>query len=75
VPRRRKTPITISDHKPANGNHLSYFPKTGYPLGYPEPALEQNTEETERGMVMSGSRCRFAYVPADATAAHYFLLQ
>ena len=24
------------------------FPKTGYPLGYPKPALQQKTEERER---------------------------
>jgi len=27
------------------------------------------------GMVVSESRCRFAYSPADAIATHYFLLQ
>jgi len=27
------------------------------------------------GVVMYGSRCRFAYGPADATATHYILLQ
>jgi len=24
------------------------FPKTGYPFGYPEPAVQQKTEERER---------------------------
>jgi len=27
------------------------------------------------GMLVSGSRCRFAYGPADAAATHYLLLQ
>jgi len=29
----------------------------------------------DAGLVVSASRCRFAYGPADATATHYFLLQ
>jgi len=33
------------------------------------------TEWWDVGMVMSGSRCRFAYGPADATATHCILLQ
>jgi len=29
----------------------------------------------DAGVVVSGSRCRFAYSPADATATHYLFLQ
>jgi len=29
----------------------------------------------DAGVVVSGSRCRFAHGPADASAAHYLLLQ
>jgi len=38
------------------------------------PACKK-TEWWDAGMVVSGSRCRFAYGPADATATHYLLLQ
>jgi len=57
VPIRRKTLITVCDHKPQGrqGKPPRLFPKTGYPLGYtgyplgyPEPALQQKTEERER---------------------------
>jgi len=32
----------------ARGNHLGYFPKTGYPLGYPEPALSRRRKREKR---------------------------
>jgi len=32
----------------ARGKPPRLFPMTGYPLGYPEPALQQKTEERER---------------------------
>ena len=35
----------------------------------------KNLEWCDAGVVVSGSRCRFAYGPADATATHYLLLQ
>jgi len=38
----------ITNHKEGNGKPPRLFPKTGYPLGYPEPALQQKTEERER---------------------------
>jgi len=47
-------------------------PLVGQQEGHPAP---KNWEVgCWRGYV-SGSRCRFAYRPADATAAHYLLLQ
>ena len=33
------------------------------------------TEWWDAGMVVSGSTCRFAYGPVDATATYYLLLQ
>jgi len=37
----------ITNHKEGKGKPPWLFPKTGYPLGYPEPALQQKTEEGE----------------------------
>jgi len=38
----------ITNHKEGKGKPPRLFPKTGYPLGYPEPALQQKTEERDR---------------------------
>ena len=35
----------------------------------------QEGQWRDAGVVVSGSRCRFAYGPADATTIHYLLLQ
>jgi len=37
----------ITNHEEGNGKPPRLFPKTGYPLAYPEPALRQKTEERE----------------------------
>ena len=38
----------ITNHEEGKGKPPRLFPKTEYPLGYPEPALQQKTGETER---------------------------
>jgi len=38
----------ITNREEGKGKLHRLFPKTGYPLGYPEPALQQKTEERER---------------------------
>ena len=38
----------ITNCEEGKGKTPRLFPKTGYPLGYPEPALQQKTEERER---------------------------
>ena len=38
----------ITNHKEGKEKPPRLFPETGYPLGYPEPALQQKTEERER---------------------------
>jgi len=38
----------ITNFEEGKGKPPRLFPKTGYPLGYPEPALQQKTEERER---------------------------
>jgi len=38
----------IINRKEVKGKPPRLFLKTGYPLGYPEPALQQKTEERER---------------------------
>jgi len=35
----------ITNHEEGKGKPPQLFPKAGYPLGYPEPALQQKTEE------------------------------
>ena len=35
----------ITNREKGKGKPPRLFPKTGYPLGYPEPALQQKTEE------------------------------
>jgi len=40
----------ITNHEEGKGKPPWLFPKTGYPLGYPEPALQQKTEERERDL-------------------------
>jgi len=47
VPRRRKTLITICDHKPRGrqGETTSAISQDRISIGYPEPALQQKTEE------------------------------
>jgi len=37
----------ITNREEGKGKPPQLFPKTGYPLGYPEPALQQKTEERE----------------------------
>jgi len=63
MPRRRKTLITICDHKPrgrqgeatlAISQDRISIRISGYPLGYPEPALQQKTEERERENAIRG---------------------
>ena len=45
-------------------------------VGWQEGHLAcKKTEWWDAGMVVSGSTCRFAFGPADATATHYLLLQ
>jgi len=39
----------ITNHEEGKGKPPRLFPKTGYPLGYPEPALQQKTEERDPG--------------------------
>ena len=38
----------ITNREEDKGKPPRLFPKTGYPLGYPEPALQQKTEEREK---------------------------
>jgi len=38
----------ITNREEGKGKPPRLYPKTGYPLGYPEPALQQKTEERER---------------------------
>ena len=38
----------ITNREEGKGKPPRLFPKTGYPLWYPEPALQQKTEERER---------------------------
>ena len=49
VPRRRNTPAqyVITNCEEGKGRPPRLFFKTGYPLGHPEPALQQKTEERE----------------------------
>ena len=49
----------IINREEGKGKPPWLFPKTGYPLGYPEPALQQKTEEREREreIVYKYSRC------------------
>jgi len=56
--------------------HISAFNALMLLVGRQEghPACK-TTQWWDAGMVVSGSKCRFAYVPADATATHYLLLQ
>jgi len=42
------TQYVITNHEEGKGKPPQLFTKTGYPLGYPEPALQQKTEERER---------------------------
>jgi len=37
----------ITNREEGKGKPPQLFLKTGYPLGYPEPALQQKTEERE----------------------------
>ena len=37
----------ITNREEGKGKPPRLFPKTGYPLGYPEPALQQKTEERD----------------------------
>ena len=37
----------ITNREEGKGKPPRLFPNTGYPLGYPEPALQQKTEERE----------------------------
>jgi len=37
----------VTNHEDGKGKPPQLFPNTGYPLGYPEPALQQKTEERE----------------------------
>ena len=38
----------ITNREEGKGKPPRLFSKTGYPLGYPEPALQQKTEDRER---------------------------
>ena len=38
----------ITNCEEGKGKPPQLFPKTGYTLGYPEPALQQKTDERER---------------------------
>jgi len=48
VPRRRKTLITICDHKPRGRQGETTSAISQDRIGYPEPALQQKTEEREK---------------------------
>jgi len=41
----------ITNREEGKGKPPRLFPKTGYPLGHPEPALQQKTEERERELL------------------------
>jgi len=47
----------ITNREEGKGKPPRLFPKTGYPLGYSEPALQQKTEERER-LTYLGPRAR-----------------
>jgi len=46
----------ITNREEGKGKPPRLFPKRGYPLGYPEPALQQNTEERERAESKASSQ-------------------
>jgi len=45
---KRWSQYVITNREKGKGKPPRLFPKTGYPLGYLEPALQQKTEERER---------------------------
>jgi len=47
----------ITNHEESKGKPPRLFSKTGYPSGYPEPALQQKTEEREKRREISHKRC------------------
>ena len=47
----------ITNREEGKGKPPWLFPKAGYPLGYPEPALQQKTEERERESIWKYTAC------------------
>ena len=48
----REGKYVITNREEGKGKPPRLFPKTGYSLGYPEPALRQKTEERERRVTL-----------------------
>ena len=61
----QQSPVNFHSSKVKKTLHLHYVQKKFF---------YTFTEWWDAGMAVSGSRCKFAYGPADATATHYLLL-
>jgi len=52
----------ITNREEGKGKPPRLFPKIGYPLGYPEPALQQKTEKRKRDRLPETNKIVLIYL-------------